>query len=105
MNRRWFQFVVLGILAVAAITPLLEIFDRWDVVSGPWNDTEMGVTALFLGISIAVTIACLLRLAAICSFCSIVLGIFPPSNNRFLFAELQARTIHCPLPPLIPLRI
>ncbi len=105
MNRRWFQFVILGILAVATITPLLEIFDTWDVIPGPGNDTELGVTALFLGISIAVTIACLIRLAAIGSFSSVVLAILRPGEHQARSAALPSTILRIFSPPLISLRI
>jgi hypothetical protein len=105
MTRRWFQFVVLCLLAIATITPLLEIFDRWDVIADPWNDTEMGVTALFLGISIAVTIACLVRLTAICSLSCIFLGLLQPTENRVFATVSYLQGVHFSLSPPIPLRI
>lgn len=105
MVRRWFQFLLVGILTVATLTPLLEIFDRWDVLCGPWNDTELGVTALFLGIAISLTIAFLLRVSLVSSLQNIFLGLLPlPARDLFCTEVIGAESC-ASIPPLIPLRI
>ncbi|MDX6456697.1 MAG: hypothetical protein QOE55_394 [Acidobacteriaceae bacterium] len=61
MSRRLFQFVVVVILAAATLTPLLETFDRWDRSAGPDSDTEIHVTAWFVGLGVALVVARALR--------------------------------------------
>ena len=61
MSRRLFQFVVVVILATATLTPLLESFDRWDKNAGPDSDTEIHVTAWFVGLGVALVVARALR--------------------------------------------
>ena len=61
MSRRLFQIVVAIILAAATLTPLLETFDRWDKNTGPDSDTEIHVTAWFVGLGVALVVARALR--------------------------------------------
>jgi hypothetical protein len=61
MSRRLFQFVVTIILAAATLTPLLEAFDHWDKTPGPDSDTEIHVTAWFVGLGVALVVARALR--------------------------------------------
>src|SRR6266851_5640130 len=61
MSRRLFQIVVAIILAAATLTPLLEAFDRWDKNPGPDSDTEIHVTAWFVGLGVALVVARALR--------------------------------------------
>ncbi len=62
MSRRLFQIVVAIILAAATLTPLLETFDRWDNKNlGPDSDTEIHVTAWFVGLGVALVVARALR--------------------------------------------
>ncbi len=61
MSRRLFQIVVAIILSAATLTPLLETFDRWDKNPGPDSDTEIHVTAWFVGLGVALVVARALR--------------------------------------------
>ena len=61
MSRRLFQIVVTIILAAATLTPLLETFDRWDKNPGPNSDTEIHITAWFVGLGAALVVARALR--------------------------------------------
>lgn len=61
MSRRLFQIVVTIILTAATLTPLLETFDRWDKNPGPNSDTEIHVTAWFVGLGVALVVARALR--------------------------------------------
>src|SRR5713101_6520192 len=61
MSRRLFQIVVAIILAAATLTPLLETFDRWDKNPGPDSDTEIHVTAWFVGLGVTLVVARALR--------------------------------------------
>ena len=45
--RRLLQFGVLFLSLAAFLTPLIELFDRWDP-PGPGNDTELAVFGLIL---------------------------------------------------------
>jgi len=48
------------VLILAALTPLMECFDHWDKHPGPANDTEIHLTAWFVGVGIVLTLAELL---------------------------------------------
>lgn len=61
MSRRLFQLVAGAVLILAALTPLMESFDRWDDDPGPVNDTEIHLTAWFVGVGIVLTFAKRLR--------------------------------------------
>ena len=61
MSRRLFQIVAGIVLILAALTPLMECFDHWDKSPGPANDTEIHLTAWFVAVGIALTLAKLLR--------------------------------------------
>lgn len=49
VRHRAFQFVAGLVLIFATLTPLVNCFDSWDKGQPPANDTELQVTALFLG--------------------------------------------------------
>lgn len=104
MSRRAFQLAGTLILILAALTPLMECFDRWDTTPGPANDTEIHLTAWFVGVGVVLTLAKLLRrLPALAasratrsrSFCL-------PRAMQLARDERPAPTGS---PPLIPLRI
>lgn len=48
-------------LLLAALTPLMECFDHWDKHPGPANDTEIHLTAWFIGAGVVLSLAELLR--------------------------------------------
>ncbi len=60
MSRR-FQIVAGIVLILAALTPLMECFDHWDKSPGPANDTEIHLTAWFVGVGIVLTLAKAMR--------------------------------------------
>lgn len=49
------------VLILSALTPLAECFDRWDKNPGPANDTEIHLTAWFVGVGVVLTMAKLVR--------------------------------------------
>jgi hypothetical protein len=49
------------VLILAALTPLMECFDRWDKNPSPASDTEIHLTAWFVGVGIVLTLAKLVR--------------------------------------------
>ncbi len=61
MSRRLFQVIAGIVLVLAALTPLMESFDRWDSDPGPVSDTEIHLTAWFVGVGIVLTFAKRLR--------------------------------------------
>src|SRR5713226_305958 len=104
MSRRLFQIVVAIILSAATLTPLLETFDRWDKNPGPDSDTEIHVTAWFVGLGVALVVARALRYVP------------TPAKIGRQARESQVCTAFASLehprfepdvspPPLIPLRI
>lgn len=102
--RRIFQLAAGLVLMLVTLTPLAECFDHWDKNVVPANDTELNITAWFVGMGIAVALAKLLRYVPA-----------PTSSKRHpgpSFQALPARrspTIDRPAstasPPLVPLRI
>jgi hypothetical protein len=61
VSRRIFQLVASAVLILAALTPLMECFDRWDRSAGPVSDSEIHLTAWIVGVGIVLTLAKLLR--------------------------------------------
>jgi hypothetical protein len=62
VSRRFIELAAAIVLILAALTPLMECFDRWDNEAlGPDSDTEIHVTAWFVGVGIVLTLAKLLR--------------------------------------------
>jgi hypothetical protein len=61
VSRRLFQLVAGIVLILAALTPLMECFDRWDKNPSPASDTEIHLTAWFVGVGIVLTLAKLVR--------------------------------------------
>ena len=61
MSRRLFQVVAGIVLVLAALTPLTECFDSWERTPFPARDTEMYLTAVFVGVGLVLTLAKLLK--------------------------------------------
>jgi hypothetical protein len=104
MSSRLFQLAAGIVLILAALTPVMECFDRWDKNPGPANDTEIYLTAWFVGVGIVLTLAKLLR----------YIPTFASSHGRgnSIFSVRQALVwVHVDAvapaasPPDIPLRI
>lgn len=64
MRNRAFQIAAYVVMVLAALTPLLECFDHWDTKPGPENDTEIHLTAWFVGVGVVLTLATTVRLVA-----------------------------------------
>ena len=104
MSRRVFQLAGMLVLVLATLTPFAECFDRWDKNPGPANDTEIHLTAWFVGVGIVLTLAKLLRRLP-------PLAATPPTRDCSAGLRSTPRLAHeaPPLPtgspPLISLRI
>lgn len=105
VSRRLFQLVAGIVLILATLTPLMECFDRWDKHPVPSSDTEIHLTAWFVGVGIVLSLAKLLRHVP-------VLVNTMRRSDQFLHAWPSLRQAESdPLettgspPPLIPLRI
>src|SRR5689334_17491631 len=104
MSRRVSQIVVTIILAAATLTPMLEFFDHWDKTPGPDSDSEIHVTAWFVGLGVALVVARALRyvptLAKIGrqTRASQMCTAFVSKEHRRFEPDVSP-------PPLIPLRI
>jgi hypothetical protein len=61
VSRRLFHFVAGIVVILATLTPLMECFDKWDKSPSPTSDTEIHLTAWFVGVGIVLTLAKLLR--------------------------------------------
>lgn len=104
MTRRLFQIAAGLVLIAATLTPLMESFDHWDGKVAPINDTELNVTALFVGVGLVLTLSKLMRYIPALA-----------SSLRQICQRLEApRAVRtdentCPMPtaspPLTPLRI
>jgi hypothetical protein len=104
MSRRLFQIVVAIILAAATLTPLLETFDRWDKSPGPGSDTEIHVTAWFIGLGVALVVARALRYVP--TLAKIGRRIRASQTcTAFVSRERPRLEPDVSPPPLIPLRI
>jgi hypothetical protein len=104
MSRRVFQIVVAIILAAATLTPLLETFDRWDKNPGPDSDTEIHVTAWFVGLGVALVVARALRYVPTLAKIG---RQFRASQTCTAFVSRERPRFEPDVspPPLIPLRI
>ena len=103
--RRLFQIAAGLVLILATLTPLMELFDHWDGNVAPINDTELNVTAWFVGVGVVLTLSTLLR------YIPALAGSRRQTRHR-LGAPRALRPADknkCPAatgsPPLIPLRI
>lgn len=56
-----FQLVSALVLIFATLTPLINCFDSWDKNQPPINDTELQVTALFIGAGFVLVLPKLVR--------------------------------------------
>ncbi|HEY4045339.1 MAG TPA: hypothetical protein VGM27_00615 [Acidobacteriaceae bacterium] len=105
MTRRWFRLVLAIVTLVSALEPLVEIFDWWDKTPGPWDDSELRITLLFIGIGIALSLALLQRLATEACFRLGLFG-FLPFQRRSGLCSAALKPVACTCsPPLSPLRI
>jgi hypothetical protein len=103
VSRRVYQLAGTLILLLAALTPLMECFDRWDKDPGPANDTEIHLTAWFVGVGVVLTLAKLLRrLPALAITRATRRRFFQIPASRLVGIERPAPTGS---PPLLPLRI
>jgi hypothetical protein len=102
--RRIFQFAAGIVLILATLTPLAEYFDHWDKHVVPANDTELNITAWFVGVGIVVTLARLLRYVPALASSKRRPG---PSiqSPPLLPAGASHRPASTASPPLVPLRI
>jgi hypothetical protein len=57
--RRLFQIAAGFVLILATLTPLMELVDHWDGNVAPINDTELNVTAWFVGVGLVLTLSTL----------------------------------------------
>ena len=104
MARRIFQLAAGLVLILVTFTPLMESFDHWDKNVVPANDTELNITAWFVGMGIAVALAKLLRYVPTLAFSNRSPGrpCLAPAALRAVAANRPASTAS---PPLVPLRI
>lgn len=107
MSSRVFQLVAGLVLILAALTPLMECFDHWDKHPGPANDTEIRLTAWFVGVGVVLTLAELLRYTPSltaskqtrCHSCKTPATIHQPESSHV------EPTGSPPIPLIAPLRI
>ena len=104
VSRRVYQFAGTLILLLATLTPLMECFDRWDRNPGPANDTEIHLTAWFVGVGVVLTLVKLLRHVPVLAVAH------APRHTSFQLPASRLIDIECPTPtgsppPLLPLRI
>jgi hypothetical protein len=89
---------------LAALTPLMESFDRWDNDPGPVSDTEIHLTAWFVGVGIVLTFVKRLRFIPYLASLKERSYQTPPAwaaNRTWTANEVEPTGS----PPLIPLRI
>lgn len=104
MSRRVFQLVAALVLLFATLTPLINCFDTWDKGQPPANDTELQVTAFFIGAGFVLVLPKLVRRLVIPAIRT-QLAPRPFRLGLSLFCSDWANPEPAPSPPLIPLRI
>jgi hypothetical protein len=104
VSRRTFQLVAALVILLAALTPLMECFDHWDTKPGPGNDTEISLTAWFVGVGVVLTLAESLRRIAPLAVTRMKQARLV--NSRPTPRRRESRAVEpTGSPPLIPLRI
>ncbi len=92
------------VLLLAALTPLMECFDHWDKAGPPINDTEIHLTAWFVGVGVVLTLAKVVRRAV-----AMVAAEMEPGEPfvawPLLHMSVGLQVEPTGSPPLIPLRI
>lgn len=102
---RLFKIAAGLVLILATLTPVMELFDHWDGNAAPINDTELNVTAWFVGVGIVLSLSKLLR------YIPVLVGPKRQAHQSLEAPRPLPRTDekNCPAatgsPPLIPLRI
>lgn len=92
------------VLLLAALTPLMECFDHWDKAGPPVNDTEIHLTAWFVGVGVVLTLAKVMRRA-------VAVAVSKVERREAVVAWPLLRVFDgrqvepTGSPPLIPLRI
>jgi hypothetical protein len=104
VSRRTFKFVSVIVLLLAALAPLVESFDHWDKNPGPSNDTEIHLTAWFVGVGIVLVLAELMRWAPAFVISKFRYVVMDRLWSRLWFG-VRKRVQPTESPPLIPLRI
>ena len=104
MSKRVFQIVAAMVLLAAALTPLMECFDHWDKAGPPVNDTEIHLTAWFVGVGVVLTLAKVMRRAVA------MVAMKMERRETFVAWPLLRvfdgmQVVPTGSPPLIPLRI
>lgn len=63
VSKRYLQLLAVVVLLFATLTPLANCFDTWDKgpAAAPANDTELHVTALFVGAGVLLVLPKLVR--------------------------------------------
>jgi hypothetical protein len=99
--RRLLQLGVLLLSLAALLTPLVELFDRWDPPGPPASDTELSVFALIfllcLILLVSKLIATLSRQSALVTLSRIRSFATFPSEDGLCFISLAARPTSPPL--------
>ena len=104
VSKRVFQIVATVVLLAAALTPLMECFDHWDKAGPPVNDTEIHLTAWFVGVGVVLTLAKVMQRAV-----TMVATKVQRRDASIVWTTLcafdPAHVEPTGSPPLIPLRI
>ena len=94
------------VLLLATLTPLANCFDTWDKgpAAAPANDTELHLTALFVGAGFVLVLPKLVRRFRIVAGCAGWVATHSASSlGEFTLA--RSRPAPSASPPAIPLRI
>ncbi len=104
MAKRIIQFAACALFLLAAFTPTLECFDRWDRPATPMTDTELRVTAW---LAVAGTIAAVIKVLRSTAHLKVDRKGVLLQTPAIRFAVRCASCSPVPTisPPLIPLRI
>lgn len=105
MRNRAFQIAAYVVMALAALTPLLECFDHWDTTPGPENDTEIHLTAWFVGVGVVLTLVTTVKLVAGPVGSNVSRRLWHPLLDYGITRQAVGIVEPTGSPPPIPLRI
>lgn len=106
VSKRYLQLLAVVVLLFATLTPLANCFDTWDKgpAAAPANDTELHVTALFVGAGFLLVLPRLVRPFLLIAA---MVGKADQPSAPFLhcFSVHRATPAPSASPPATPLRI
>lgn len=102
--RRLLQCAAFLVLIFATVTPVVNCFDTWDKGQAPANDTELQVTALFIGAGFVLVLPKLVRRFRIAAV-RLQRAAAPVVATGEIVSPYRTRPEPSASPPPVPLRV